>query len=266
MTVITSPQNPRVKNAVRLREGRFRRRQGRMLIEGASELGRAIRAGIKPIETFVCESLSASEEVQALLRELPAAGGEILHVSPRVFEKLAFGRRGEGLLAVAAVPQTTLESLALGDCPLVAVLEGVEKPGNLGAVLRSADAAGVAALIAADARCDLYNPHVIRASLGTIFSVPARTATSVATLDWLLKNDMQIIAARVDAAEDYTAVDFRRPTAIVLGSEAEGLSAAWNGPRVRPVRLPMRGAADSLNVSVAAAVMFYEALRQREES
>lgn len=261
--IITSPQNSRVKNAIRLRDGRFRRRQGQMLIEGVGELRRAIRAGVRPIESFVCQSLCEGPETQALLRELAAAGGEMFQVSQRVFEKMAFGSRSEGVLAVAAIPQSALDSLMLGDNPLVAVLEGVEKPGNLGAVLRSADAAGVSALIAAEPRCDLYNPNAIRASLGTIFSLPVCAATNAETLDWLEKNNMQIIAARVDAAEYYTAVDFRRPTAIVLGSEAEGLTAAWNDARVRPVRLPMRGAADSLNVSVAAAVMFYEALRQR---
>jgi TrmH family RNA methyltransferase len=263
--IITSLQNPRVKNAVRLRDGRFRRRRGQMLIEGTRELRLAIRAGIRPIETFVCESFGEGKQAQDLLRELTSAGGEILFVSSRVFEKMAFGSRGEGVLAVAAVPRTTLASLTPGDNPLLAVLEGVEKPGNLGAVLRSADAAGVSALIAAEPRCDLYNPNAIRASLGTIFTLPVCAATNADVLDWLIKNKLQIVAARVDATENYTAVDFRRPTAIVLGSEAEGLSAAWSDARVRPVRLPMRGEADSLNVSVAAAVMFYEALRQREK-
>jgi TrmH family RNA methyltransferase len=143
------------------------------------------------------------------------------------------------------------------------VLESVEKPGNLGAVLRSADGAGLDALIAADLRTDLYNPNAIRASLGTIFTLPVAVADSRETLDWLRGRGLAIVAARVDGSVPYTEVDYRRPTAIVFGSEAEGLSEAWRAPDVTAVRLPMLGAADSLNVSAAAAVLFYEARRQR---
>jgi TrmH family RNA methyltransferase len=151
----------------------------------------------------------------------------------------------------------------LSDVPLVAVLEGVEKPGNVGAVLRSADGAGVSALIVADAQTDLYNPNAIRASLGTIFSVPVAAAAAADTLTWLRHRGLAIFAARVDGAVPHTEADFRGPAAIVLGSEAKGLSATWTGPDVTAVRLPMAGVADSLNVSAAAAVLFYEALRQR---
>ncbi len=146
---------------------------------------------------------------------------------------------------------------------LVAVLEGVEKPGNLGAVIRSADAAGLAALVAADAKADFYNPNCIRASLGAVFALPVGAAPAPDVLRWLGEAGLAIVAARVDATLDYTAIDYRRPTAIVLGSEAEGLGDLWTGDRITAVRLPMRGSADSLNVSATAAVMFYEALRQR---
>jgi TrmH family RNA methyltransferase len=146
---------------------------------------------------------------------------------------------------------------------LIAVLEGVEKPGNIGAVLRSADAAGVAALILADARTDLYNPNAIRASLGTIFTVPVCQAASDETLAWLREKNISIVAARVDGSMPYTKIDYHGPTAVVLGSEAAGLSKTWSAPDITPVRLPMLGAADSLNVAAAAAVIFYEALRQR---
>ena len=169
----------------------------------------------------------------------------------------------EDTVAVALAPERTLERHALPEGALVGVLAGVEKPGNVGAVFRSADAAGLDALIVADAGTDLWNPNCIRASLGTVFAVPAATASSEATLAWLAAQGLQIVAARVDAMVPYTEVDFRRPTAIVLGSEAHGLSAAWNSPAVIGVRLPMRGLADSLNVSATAAVLFYEALRQR---
>lgn len=266
MTTITSLQNARVKDAVRLRDGRHRQKQGRMLIDGARELGRAMAAGVRLVEVFVCEPLCEGEEAQRVLRELGASGVEVLPVTERVFAKLAFGHRAEGLLAVAETPGATLAGLSLPDRPLVAVLEGVEKPGNVGAVLRTADAAGVSALVAADPRTDLFNPNAVRASLGTIFTVPVAAATAAETLDWLRRQGLAIFAARVDGSVPYTEADFRGPSAIVLGSEAEGLTGQWSGEDVTPIRLPMLGVADSLNVSATAAVLFFEALRQRTDA
>jgi RNA methyltransferase, TrmH family len=269
---ITSPQNQRVKDAVRLRDRRHREKQGRILIDGARELRRAMDAGVNLLELFVCEPLCQSDDARLLLAALPQSG-EILHVTPPVFEKLAFGQRAEGVLGVAEMPRPTLGSLAVrggGSStatptgpPLIAILEGVEKPGNVGAVFRTADAAGLSAVIVADGRTDLYNPNAIRASLGTIFSLPVCEAASGDVLVWLRERNMKIFAARVDGSVPYTAVDYREPSAIVLGSEAAGLSPAWSGNDVTAIRLPMLGAADSLNVSVTAAVLFYEALRQR---
>jgi TrmH family RNA methyltransferase len=200
----------------------------------------------------------------------------MLHVSPEVFAKLAFGNRAEGVVGVAHTPSTTMrdvgESLRGEQTPLIAVLEGIEKPGNVGAVLRSADAAGVSALVAADGGTDLYNPNAIRASVGTIFTVPVCTASSAETLAWLTAHNLTIYAAWVDAEIEYTAADFTHPCAIVLGSEADGLSSFWRagpvgatgmGGGITSIKLPMLGVADSLNVSTAAAVLFYEALRQR---
>ena len=263
MPTITSLQNPRVKAAVRLRDRRHREKQGRIRIDGARELLRAIRAGVSLVEVFVCEPLCQAAEARQVLAELPECGAEILEVAAAVFEKLAFGDRLEGVVGVAAMPRPTLSDLTLPQDALVAVLEGVEKPGNVGAVLRSADAAGVSALVVADGRTDLYNPNAIRASLGTIFTMPVCTATVEETLDWLGGHELAIYAARVDGSQLYTDVDYRGPAAIVLGSEAEGLTAAWTAAGVTPIRLPMLGAADSLNVSATAAVLFYEALRQR---
>lgn len=263
MTTITSLQNPRVKDAVRLRDRRHREKQGQILIDGARELARAVTAGVRVLEVFVCEPLCSGDESQRLVASLPGCGAEILPVTEPVFEKLAFGHRTEGVLGVAEMPRPTLAELRLPQRPLVAVLEGVEKPGNVGAVLRSADAAGLAAVIVADPRTDLYNPNAIRSSLGTIFTTAVCPATTAETLDWLRQHRLAIYAARADASRAYTEADYRGPTAVVLGSEAEGLSAAWNDANVRPIRLPMLGVADSLNVSAAAAVLFYEALRQR---
>jgi len=263
MSLITSPQNPRVKEAVRLRDRRHREKQGRILIDGARELLRAINAGVPMLEVFVCEALCKSDEAGRLLDKLNQCDGEILQVSEPVFEKLAFGHRVEGVLAVAEMPHPTLDAIVLPKNPLVAVLEGVEKPGNVGAVLRSADATGVSAVIVADARTDLYNPNAIRASLGTIFTMPICEATSGDVLAWLRQRNFKIVAARVDGSVPYTKVDLCGPTAIVLGSEAEGLSQNWIGDDIQAIRLPMHGVADSLNVSVTAAVLFYEVLRQR---
>ena len=263
MNRITSAQNPRVKNAVRLRDGRQRRLQGRILIDGAREIDRAVTAGVAIREVFFCPALWAGEAT-ALMARLQATEAELLEVTDRVFEKLAFGQRIEGVLAIAEPPVGELNAIRLPAVPLVAVLEGIEKPGNVGAVLRSADGAGVDAVVVADPRTDLFNPNAIRASLGTIFSLPVCEATGLETLAWLRQRRLSVVAARVDGSVPYTAVDFRQPTALVLGSEAEGLTALWNAEDVTAVRLPMLGLADSLNISVAAAVLFYEARRQRE--
>jgi TrmH family RNA methyltransferase len=264
--MITSPHNPRVKLAGRLRDHRQRKKEQRLLIDGAREISKAIAAGVALQEVFVCAELCRSDESRRLLEILPGSGAEVLEVSEPVFAKLAFGDRVEGVVAVAAVPSHRLQDIVLPDNPLVAVLEGVEKPGNVGAVLRSADGAGVSALVLADPRTDLYNPNAIRASLGTIFTLPVAAASANEVLCWLQSQNLQIVVARVEASVEYTEIDFRRPTAIVLGSEADGLSPRWAGEDIRAVRLPMLGAADSLNVSATAAVLFYEALRQRNAS
>jgi TrmH family RNA methyltransferase len=265
MDEITSLQNRRVKDAAKLRDRRERRKQGRMLIDGAREIRLAIEGRVELIEAFVCESLCYSSNSQRLLEQLATLPVRQSRVTPAVFEKLAFGDRAEGILAVAKTPQRTLSDLALPDNPLIAVLEGTEKPGNIGAVLRSADAAGISALIIADPRTDLFNPNTIRASLGAVFTMQVCTATASDVRDWLRAKRINIFAARVDAKMLYTQADLTNPAAMILGSEVEGLTSIWAGPNVTPVRLPMLGHADSLNVSAAAAALFYEALRQRGE-
>ena len=262
MSEITSLQNLRVKAAVRLRNGRHRQRERRILIDGTRELARAMGAGVHVLEAFVSQPL-CTDVARGLLDRLAESGAAVLHVSKPVFEKLAFGSRTEGIVAVAATPDADLSKLKLPGNPLVAVLEGIEKPGNVGAVIRSADAAGLHAVIVADPRTDLHNPNAIRASLGTIFTMPVAEASAAETLAWLRRLEFSICAARVDGSRLYTEADFRPPTAIVLGSEAEGLGALWHGDDVTPIRIPMLGAADSLNVSATAATLFYEALRQR---
>jgi TrmH family RNA methyltransferase len=263
---ITSRQNPRVKQAVALRDSRERRRSGHILIDGARETLQAIEAGISPVEAFICDELCQSAEAQEARSALQSSGAEQLQVSADVFAKIAFGDRRDGIIAVAGRPDRGLAKLNLSKNPIVAVLEALEKPGNVGAILRSADAAGVDAIVVVDARTDLYNPNTIRASVGTIFRANVCEATSAETIDWLRSKELPILAARPDAEKLYTEIDLRGGAAIVLGSEADGLSEAWRTSNVTPVRLPMHGIADSLNVSTTAAVLFYEAVRQRSNT
>ncbi len=214
-------------------------------------------------EAFVCEPLLAGNDARIVLDRLREGETAIESVSETVLAKLAFGDRAEGLVAVVRVPSLELDDLVVPDDALIVVIEGVEKPGNVGAVLRSADGAGADALVAADPRTDLFNPNAIRASAGTIFTVPLAAASSTAVLAWLRARGLRIVTARVDAERLHTQVDLRGPIAVVLGAESAGLSAAWNGPAFEAARLPMLGIADSLNVSVSAAVLLYEARRQR---
>ena len=261
--LLTSVQNPRVKAAAHLRDRRQRDKQRRIIIDGAREIARAVAAGVVLVEAYVCRPLCRGSEAAALAETLPQTAAETFEVTEPVYGKLAFGDRGDGIVAVAVMPQRELTDLVLPKSALIAVLEGVEKPGNVGAVVRSADGAGLHAVILADPRTDLFNPNAIRASLGTVFTLPVCTATAPATLAWLRDQGMQMTAARVDGAVSYTTIDYRRPTAIILGSEAEGLTPLWSAGDIAAVRLPMCGAADSLNVSATAAVLFYEARRQR---
>ena len=263
MPLISSLHNPRVKNAIRLRDARHRQKQRRIVIDGLRELGRALLGHVELEEVFACPRYCDRPEAQALLAQIPP-GVEVHEVTAAVFEKLAFGSRAEGVLGVARMPVRRLADLVLPPNPLLAVLEGLEKPGNIGAVLRSADGAGLSAVIVADARTDLYSPNAIRASLGTIFTLPVVEAAAAEALAWLTGRSIAIYPACVEAAVSYTQADFRGPSAFILGSEAQGLTGLWQGQRGCPIRLPMQGLADSLNVSATAAVLFYEALRQRQ--
>lgn len=261
--LITSVHNPRIKHAVRLRNGRERCRQRQILVDGDREILRAHQAGVVLREVFACWPTDDAAG-PPWLAILQAAGVDVWRVAPHVFARLAYGERDQGAVAVAEPPRRALAELALGDNPLVVVLAGVEKPGNVGAVVRTADAVGATAVIVADGATDLYNPNAIRASLGTIFAVPVCAAAGHAVLAWLRDNGLQVYAARVEASVPYTRASYRGPTALVLGSESEGLSEIWQDRDITAVSLPMRGAADSLNVSTTAAVLLYEALRQRQ--
>ncbi len=259
---ISSLHNPRVRAAAALRDRRARDEAGLTLIDGIRELARALSGGAQIDELFVSEARLGPDSLDAVGRAR-TRGARIVAVSDVVLDRLAFGDRSEGVVATVRIPDLALDALRLPPDPLVVVVEGVEKPGNLGAVLRTADAVGVDAVIAADPRTDLFNPNAIRASLGTIFAVPLAAGSSEAVRDRLRRDGLRLVAARVDATALYTDADLRGPLAVVLGSEAEGLTDAWRGDEVTTVRLPMLGIADSLNVSIAAAVLLYEARRQR---
>jgi TrmH family RNA methyltransferase len=262
---ITSLTNPRVKAAVRLRDRREREATGLTIVDGAREILRALDAGIRVETVFLAEDAIRTpdaHEAADRLRHRPAT----IAVSAAVLAKVAYGERSDGIVAIVETPRLALADLVIGHDPLIVVVEGVEKPGNLGAVLRTADGAGAAAVIAADPRTDPFNPNAIRASLGTIFAVPVVAASSTEAIAWLVDHGIRPVAAIVDAATDYSAVDLCGPLAIVLGSEANGLTAAWRDSRVTPIAIPMHGIADSLNVSVATAIVLFEAVRQRNVS
>jgi TrmH family RNA methyltransferase len=260
---ITSTANPRVKAAARLRGRRERDAEGLTLIDGVRETLRALAGGATIREVFVVPELLVDLESKALLERLREESVPLVELGRDAFGKLAYGDRLDGVVAVCETPPRTLDELVLPIDPLIGVVEGVEKPGNLGAILRSADGAGLNAIVIADSATDLFNPNIIRASIGTVFAVPVAVAPSGDLLEWLQRRHIDIIAARVDGSVAYTDADYSGPVAIALGSEARGLSDPWGELARSSVHVPMLGVADSLNVSATAAILFYEARRQR---
>jgi len=262
---IDSPKNPRLKAALRLRNNRDRKKTGMILIDGVREVARALAAGVDLREAFACMDWCNDDEARTCLAELRSADRSITELSPAAAAALAYGERRSGIIAIAKRPNRTLADIQLGPTPFVVVLEAIEKPGNLGAMLRTADAAGVDAVVLMDSACDPFGPNVIRASVGNIFRDFVTEATADETMAWLQEKQMQVVISTPTAEKMYDDVDWRLPTAVVLGSEAHGVSSRWQEPQFacEHVRLPMHGQADSLNVSTTAAVFFYEALRQR---
>ncbi len=253
---ITSLQNPRIKHIARLRsDARQREKAGLMLVEGWDEISLAQAAGCLPRTIVTATDLAK--------RPLDTAAAERLEVSGGIFKKLSFRENPDGWLGVFSIPSKRLEHLMLSAKPLVVVIEAVEKPGNLGAILRTCDAAGVDAVIVCDPRADLYGPNVVRASRGTIFTIQAVAVESAAALAFLHERKIRIAAATPSAGVAYTAQNLRGPLAIALGTEDRGLSERWLSQADLKMKIPMYGRINSLNVSVAAALIIYEALRQR---
>jgi TrmH family RNA methyltransferase len=260
--MISSLQNARIKDMLKLDKAHERRCRGLFVIEGVRELSLAVAGGYTLREVWVCGELLDAEG-KALLSGLTAP---MEQVTPAVFERLAYRGKSGGILALAEERRLRPEDIRLSGHPFVIVLEAVEKPGNLGAVLRTADAACVDAVIVCDPQTDLYNPNTIRSSIGCLFTQQVAACTSDEALQWLRRKGILIHAAELVANQWYHQTDFTVPAAIVLGTEADGLTDFWLRNADRRIKIPMRGRIDSLNVSVAAAVITFEAVRQRDEA
>jgi RNA methyltransferase, TrmH family len=253
---ITSLQNPRVKHIVKLRDNKRQRKEdGLMLVEGYAEIQLALSAGHKP-QTILSAPELASQEITGV-------DAESITVSRPVFEKMSYRENPDGWLAIFPIPKSSLHDLKLSESPLVIVAESIEKPGNLGAILRTADAAHVDALLICDPRVDVWNPNVVRASRGALFSVPVIECDSSSALEFLKARKIRIIAATPSADVIYSKVDLRGPVAIAVGTEDEGLTDFWMSHSDVKVKIPMMGMVNSLNVSVSTALILYEAVKQR---
>ncbi len=262
---ITSAKNPKVRDAIKLMERRHRDQTGLMLVEGVRELELAAKAGVIFTRLFYCEELFRGAAERTVLKGAIEQGAEIISVSAHVFQKMVYREESFGLLAVTRQPSRNLSDIPLGKPPFLVVVEGVEKPGNLGAILRSADAAGVDGVIVCGKSTDIYNPNVVRASIGTIFTLPVVEATVSDAIIWLKKKGIKSAATSPHAELEYFDADMRGPCAIVMGSEHEGLSESWLNKADLLVRIPMMGLADSLNLATATTILLYEAVRQRRE-
>ena len=266
MELITSLQNPKIKHLLLLQQkSSLRREEGLFVVEGRRELMHCLDAGYEVDSVF---TVSEEQGIEVLCKQSIQTGNIpiIYNVSPKVYEKIAYRGSTEGIVAVVKTRHRSLESLKElheGKSPLYVVLESVEKPGNLGAVLRSADAAGVSAVIVCDPLTDLYNPNLIRSSIGAVFTVPTVVCTSDDCISFFKENGVQILTAQLQDSSLYYDQDMVRPTAIIMGTEATGLTDVWRKAADAHIRIPMLGQLDSLNVSVSAAILMYEAVRQR---
>ena len=261
---ITSPQNPKIKTLLELQEkSKARRREGLFVVEGVRELLHCISTGYKPHSLFACLDILPEESLKEIEDVLDGSDCRCFSITKQIYEKVAYRGSTEGVIAELRCRRHALEDLDVKENPLVVVLESVEKPGNLGAILRSADASGVDAVIICDPLTDLYNPNLIRSSIGGIFTVPTAAAASEDTIKWLKDRNIKIYTAQLQDSRWYYDTDMTKGTAIVMGTEATGLTDAWRKAADAHIKIPMLGRLDSLNVSVSAAILMYEAVRQR---
>ena len=261
MELISSLHNPRIKNIVKLSKNKERKEQNIFTIEGARELMLALSGGYSIDSVFICPSLFETSDYPDVLHNIPS--NKQYEVTEAVFRKIAYREGSDGLIALAIPKEHSLDKLKLSANPFIIVLEAVEKPGNLGAILRTADAAAIDAVIICDPLTDLYNPNVIRSGVGCLFTVQTAICSSEEAVSWLQKNNIKSYAAELQASDWYHDTDFREPSAIIMGTEADGLTGYWLENANARIKIPMRGAIDSLNVSVSTAILTFEAMRQR---
>ncbi len=273
---ITSAQNPKIKNLLLLQEkSKARREQGLFVVEGARELSHCLEAGYTVKTIFICPDIAGGLTEEGVVsqisghprpdkREGPAVEPLVIELPEHLYRKVAYRESTEGILAEVEYKTLGLKDLQLPENPLIMVLESVEKPGNLGAVLRSADAAKADAVLICDPLTDLYNPNLIRASIGAIFTVPTVAVSSEEAIAFLQARDIQILTAQLQDSSLYYDVDMKRGTALVMGTESTGLTPLWRKAATSHIRIPMLGRLDSLNVSVSAAILLFEAVRQRQ--
>lgn len=260
---ISSPSNPHVKELAALRRRRHRQTAGVTLVEGYEELDLALRAGVRPRELYFCPALTGGSDPRDVLARAAERGADLFSLSRQAFDKAAYREGPDGWLAVVPDIETDLSRIEVDDRALFLVCESVEKPGNLGSMLRTADAAGVTAVISANPVTDWGNPNVIRASKGTVFAVPIASADSGQVMRWLAEHAVNVVATTPDTDVLMADVDMTGPTAILVGSEKYGLSDRWLAGSHTKAKIPMFGRVDSLNVAVSAALFTYEAVRQR---
>lgn len=259
---ITSAQNPKIKALLELQEkSKARRKEGMFVVEGRRELMHCIDAGYKPFSIFFCQEIISADDINEIAQATDQCS--FYQIPQHLYDKVAYRGGTEGVIAEMHCKEMSLESLQLKENPLVVVLESVEKPGNLGAVLRSADASGVDAVIVCDPLTDMFNPNLIRSSIGAIFTVPVATASSEDTIKWLKSKGIKIYTAQLQDSEWYYDTNMKGGTAIVMGTEATGLTDIWRKAADAHIKIPMLGRLDSLNVSVSAAILMFEAVRQR---
>lgn len=263
---ITSTQNPRIKSLVKLKKRSERDAQGVFLTEGYRPITRALASGFRFSELYYSPEWFLGSNEQKVLADAEQAGARLINIGKDAFAKIAYRERPEGLLAIGEQWDTALSDLKLSNNPFLIVVEAIEKPGNLGTILRSADATGAEAVIVCDAVTDLFNPNVVRASTGVLFSTPTVITDSDSTIAFLKEKGIRSLAATPAANALYTDVDLTQPVAIVMGSEQFGLTDTWLKTADLPVKLPMAGIADSLNVSAATVAIAYEVVRQRSRS
>lgn len=260
---ISSLQNARVKNLVKLRNRRARDDQGVFIAEGYRAISRALEKSVIPKEVYFSPECFLGENEEKLLKQLSDSGTKLFQLQKHAFEKVSYRDRPEGLLAIIEQWKNNFEDLKLSPVPFLLIVESIEKPGNLGTILRSADAAGVDAVICCDSVTDLYNPNVVRSSTGVLFSMPTVTTSTQETISWLRQKGIQSVATTPHTDNFYTEVDFKGPVAIVMGSEQFGLSETWLDACDSKAKIPMAGQADSLNVAMASLITLFEAVRQR---